>query len=77
MSSQEIPNDDIRDVYELSQELECKMNEILNENQLDICMSAMICATINTIIKQCETKEEMNLYKKTFNEIFHNHLNKL
>jgi len=74
MENQEIPIDDMQDIIELGEEIESKINEILEENDIEISMSALICSTINTIVNQCETKEEMKFYKKCFNEIFAMHI---
>lgn len=65
-----IPQDDLFDVMEMTQKLESYMSEVLNDNNLTLAMSALISASINTMLAQCKNLEEVMFYRNIFMQIF-------
>lgn len=65
-----IPQDDLLDVMEMTSKLENQISRILGENELALSMSALMSATINCIIAQCKTLDEVVFYRNIFMEIF-------
>lgn len=65
-----IPQDDLLDVMEMTSKLENQISRILGENELTLSMSALMSATINCIIAQCKTLDEVAFYRNIFMQIF-------
>jgi hypothetical protein len=70
MKKPSIPRDDLLDVIEMTQKMEYAISNILKDNELSLSMSALYSATINCIIAQCQTMEEVIFYRNLFMEIF-------
>jgi len=66
----EVPNDDLLDVMEMTQKLESYICDVLQENEMTLCMSALMSATINCILAQCQTLDEVVFYRNIFMDIF-------
>ena len=70
MNKPDIPKDDILDVMEMTQNLESYISNVLKENELTLSMSALMSATINCILIQCKTLDEVVFYRNIFMQIF-------
>lgn len=70
MESPHISQDDIMDVLEMTTKIEKYVNSILNENDKNISMSALISATVNCTLSQCRSLGEIMFYKVFFMELF-------
>lgn len=70
MESPHISQDDIMDVLEMTTKIEKYVNSILNENDKNISMSALISATVNCTLSQCRSLDEIMFYKVFFMELF-------
>lgn len=70
MEENEISNDDLQDVIEMTQKLEESISEILKENETNLAMSALMSSTINCIISQCRNLEEIFNHKNIFMQFF-------
>ena len=72
MQNSDIPQDDLLDVMEMTLKLENYISHLLRENSLHLGMSALMSATINCILGQCRTIEEVKFYRTIFSQIFDN-----
>lgn len=70
MDQPAIPQDDLIDVMEMTQKLESYISRILQDNELSLAFSALMSATINSILAQCETLDEVVFYRNVFMQIF-------
>jgi hypothetical protein len=70
MENADVSKDDLLDVLELTQKLENQIGYVLKENELPIAMSALISSTINCMVGQCNTIEEVVYYRNLYAEIF-------
>jgi len=66
----EIPRDDLLDVLEMTQRLEKEIGQILDDNEITIAMSALMSATVNCSIAQCDTLKEVIFFRNMFVEVF-------
>lgn len=64
-----ITQDDLMDVMELTQKLEETIAEILSENEMNIAMSSLMGASINCMLGQCDTLQEVMFYRNLFMQI--------
>lgn len=70
MDFQNIPRDDLLDVMEMTKKLEGSIYRILKDNEVNLGMSALMSATINTVLSQCKTIQEIQMYRNIFIQIF-------
>lgn len=61
-----ISADDLTDVMELTERLEDVIYELLRDHQGSIGVSALMSASINSIIAQCSTLEELHFVREVF-----------
>lgn len=66
----EIPQDDLMYVMEMTQKLENYIGRMFRDNECNIAMSALMSATINTVLSQSKTLQEVMFYRKLFVDIF-------
>ena len=59
-----IPQDDLIDVLEMTEKMEDFIYDILEENDLNLAMSALMGATINCVLAQCVSIEEVIFHRK-------------
>jgi hypothetical protein len=64
-----IPLDDLQDVMEMTQKIETQISLILAENDLTLSMSALMSATINCMLAQCKSIEQVIFYRNIFMQI--------
>ncbi len=65
-----IPQDDIDDVLEMTADLEDAFADILKGNELDLALSALVTAFINSVVAQCDTIDEVMFYRNAFVRLF-------
>lgn len=65
-----VPQDDLLDVMEMTKKLENYISSVLKENELTLAMSALMSASINCILGQCKTLDEVIFYKNVFTNLF-------
>ena len=70
MEMPSIPQDDLLDVMEMTKKLENYMVRIFKENDINLAMSALMSATINCTLAQCDTLNEVVFYRNIFLQIF-------
>jgi len=70
MQKNTISNDDLLDVMEMTKKLESYIYKTLKDNELNLAMSALMSAFINTILAQCDTLDDVMFYKNIFLQIF-------
>ena len=70
MQKPTVPQDDLLDVMEMTKKLENYISNVLKENELTLAMSALMSASINCMLGQCKTLEEVIFYKNVFTNIF-------
>jgi hypothetical protein len=61
-----VSNDDLMDVIELTDKLELAIGEILNGHQTTLAISAIISSSINCALSQCNTMQEIMIYRDMF-----------
>jgi hypothetical protein len=70
MDQSDIPHDDLLDVQEMAQELESYISKMLHDSDKTLAMSALMSATINCMLAQCKTLDEVVFYRNVFIQIF-------
>lgn len=70
MDNPSVPQDDLLDVMEMTSKLENYITHVLKENELTLAMSALMSASINCMLAQCQTLEEVVFYRNIFAQIF-------
>lgn len=63
MQRKEVSKDDVQDVTEMTRKLEDAIGFILSDNEMELAVSALMSATINTIFGQCESLNEVYHYR--------------
>ena len=69
MDMTQFSHDDLLDVIEMTDKLEDYMEMILIDNERHLAMSALISATINSMLGQCNTIEALIIYRNLFVEM--------
>lgn len=69
MKTPHIPPDDLMDVMEITNKIEKYISRVLKDNNRNVAMSALMSATINSMISQCKTLNEVIMYRNLFIEI--------
>jgi hypothetical protein len=69
MELPDIPQDDIMDVMEMTSKIESYISYILKDNEKDLAMSALMSASINCMLSQCKTLNEVLFYRNLFMQI--------
>ena len=65
-----IPNDDVMDVSELTQKIQNAVSNILQDNEVDVAISALISSFVNEVIFQCDNVSEILFYQAIIQEMF-------
>jgi hypothetical protein len=63
MTNRPVTRDDLQDVMEMTQKLEEYISRVLGENETQLAMAALMNASVNSIIAQCRSFEEVSLYR--------------
>lgn len=74
MDKRTIPHDDLLDVLEMKRDLEQYIYAMLESNELNLGLSALMGATINSILFNCRNKEEAVFYRNAFVHMFNKSL---
>lgn len=61
-----IPQDDLIDVMEMTRKIEKFIWETIKDNEKELAMSALMSATINSVLGQCNTLDEIVIYRNLF-----------
>lgn len=64
-----IPQDDLMDVMEMTNKMEGYITHVLKDNERNLAMSALMSATINCMLGQCSTLDEVVFYRNLFMQI--------
>ena len=70
MEMPDVPQDDLLDVMEMTQKLEAYMLHVLRDNDMILSVSALMSATINCLLGQCKTLEEVMFYRNVMIQLF-------
>ena len=62
----QIPQDDLIDITEMTQKIEDCIFVILKDADVHIAISALMSATINTLIAQCDNLSEVKFFRNLF-----------
>jgi hypothetical protein len=62
--------DDLLDVMELTDKLQQQIANVLNDNLIYLSMPALIAATINCMLSQCDSIEQAHSYRDLFVSLF-------
>ena len=65
-----ISQDDLMDVMEMTQTLDGLISSVLKDNDFNLALSALMGATINSILSQCSTLDEVVFYRNLFMQSF-------
>jgi hypothetical protein len=77
MEKHTVSQDDLLDVMEMTQKLENYISNVLKDNQTTLAMSALMSATINCVLGQCTTLNEVVFYRNIFAQIFDDSINSI
>jgi hypothetical protein len=66
MQDRQVTKDDFIDVMEMTEDLEDSIAYIFDENEASICMSALVNASINSMIDRCDTVDDFIFFKNCF-----------
>lgn len=64
-----IPRDDLMDVMEMTNKIESYISGVLKDNDRNLAMSALMRASINSMLSQCKTLNEVMFYRNLFMQI--------
>ncbi len=70
MQKTTIPQDDLLDVIEMTQKLESYISKMLKKNELTLGISALMSASVNSILSRCNTLDDIIFYRGMLNKIF-------
>lgn len=70
MEEPQIPQDDLMDVLEMTQDIEAFISDVLRDNDLNLALSALMSATINCMMAQCNTLDQVVFYRNLFMQMF-------
>jgi len=70
MDLSQISRDDLLDVMEMTRKIESYIDRILKGNDKNLGMSALMSATVNAVLSQCSTIQEIHMYRNIFVSIF-------
>lgn len=66
MELPQIPQDDLMDVMEITEKLEEYISTIFKDHDKNLSVSALMSATINCLLAQCKTLDEVMFYRNLF-----------
>lgn len=69
MDLSQVSRDDLFDVMEMTQKIESAIDRVLRGNEKTLGMSALMSATVNCILSQCSTIQEIHMYRNIFMQI--------
>jgi hypothetical protein len=61
-----ISSDDLMDVMEMTDKLEKHISDTLQGNEGSLAISALMSASINSMLAQCRTLDDVVLYRNIF-----------
>lgn len=64
-----IPRDDLMDVMEMTNKIESYISGVLKDNDRNLAMSALMSASINSMLSQCKTLNEVMFCRNLFMQI--------
>ena len=70
MEKKQVSLDDLQDVQEIAEKIETFILQSLKDTQMDLAMSTVISAFINTITRQCHSREEIVFYRNIIDGLF-------
>jgi hypothetical protein len=70
MQTPNIPQDDLLDVMEMTKKIENFISKTLKDNELSLSVSALMSATINSMLALCSTLDEVVFYRNLFIQVF-------
>ena len=62
----QIAQDDLLDVAEMSDKIERYIKRVLRDQEKNITISALITASINYLLSQCKSIDEVKFYRNLF-----------
>lgn len=65
----QIPQDDLMDVMEMTQRIEKYITKVLNDQDPNLAISALMSASINCLFAKCTTVHEVVFFRNLFVEI--------
>ena len=70
MDIHNVSRDDLLDVMEMTKKIETYVERVLKGNEKNLGMSALMSATVNCVLSQCSTIQEIQMYRNIFVQIF-------
>jgi hypothetical protein len=70
MRKYQVSPDDVQDVREMTKKLQKCICEIIKGNTKNLGLSALMNASVNLILYQCDDKEEAIYYRDAFFQLF-------
>lgn len=69
MKMPSIPQDDLLDVVEMTHKIENYISVVCDDQSCELAISSIISASINCILNQCDTLQEVIFYRNIFVEL--------
>lgn len=66
MEGNDISQDDLTDVREMTRKIENYVCTVLEGNQRNLAMSALMSSAVNCMLKQCDTLRDVMAYRGIF-----------
>lgn len=70
MDYSNLPQDDLLDVLEMTKKVDAFLSDTFSQTDRNLAMSAVMNSTINCIIAQCRTLEDVMFYRSIFLHFF-------
>lgn len=77
MKHKSVSRDDIQDVSEMALQLESRIVQVLEGNDWNLGMSALVSAVLNVLLQQCDTAQQLISSRNIFVHVFDNCIKKL
>jgi hypothetical protein len=72
MELPDISQDDLMDVLEMTRKMEEYISTVLSDNDRQLSISALMSASINCMLENCKTLDEVIFYRNIFIQILDN-----
>ncbi len=66
--------DELMNFMDITRKMETHLSDTLKEHELNVCMTALMSATITFALHHCKSYEEMIYYRNIFTKIFDSYI---
>ena len=71
-----MPPDDLMDILELADQIQVEVSKLLQDQQMDVAVSALMAALVNMVSSQRPTRNQMIAYRNILFNLFNQMIKK-